>query len=64
MAIELYIKRLDAIGQPPLLPQVQRAAKQIRIYTTPLAERASLKPLGRDYLKRFATRYKIIRKVR
>ncbi|KAF1940680.1 hypothetical protein EJ02DRAFT_349586, partial [Clathrospora elynae] len=30
LALELYVTRLDAIGQPPLIPQLRAAAESIR----------------------------------
>ncbi|KAF2175479.1 hypothetical protein K469DRAFT_610511, partial [Zopfia rhizophila CBS 207.26] len=63
-ALELYIHRLDLIGQPPLLSMVRDAAESIRIATTPPAERDALTPLGRDYIKRFVTTHPRMKKIR
>jgi hypothetical protein len=34
LALELYVARLDAIGQPPLTSQLRAAAETIRSLTT------------------------------
>ena len=50
-ALELYIKRLDDLGQPPLLPMWRSAAEFIRKQTS--LPGTVLEPLGRDFFKRY-----------
>jgi hypothetical protein len=53
LALELYVTRLNAIGQPPLIPQLRAAAESIRRLTTPEPERGLLTDLGRDFFTGF-----------
>lgn len=63
-ALELYIQRLDKLGQPPLPEMVRSAAESIRMRTTPIAKQPDLKPLRRDYITRLIAKHPVARKVR
>jgi hypothetical protein len=63
-ALELYIDRLNQIGQPPLISMWRAAADSIRRSTTTPAEYALLKPLRRDFFKRYIHANRNIKKVR
>jgi hypothetical protein len=62
-ALELYIDRLDQLGQPLLISMWRAAADSIRRSTTTPAEYALLKPLRRDFFKRYIRANKNIKKV-
>jgi hypothetical protein len=63
-ALELYIHRLDLLGQPPLILMWRAAAEHIRRSTTPPEEYALLQPLSRDYFVRYLRRNPHVKKVR
>ena len=61
-ALELYIKRLDDLGQPPLLPMWRSAAEFIQKQTSPPG--TVLEPLGRDFFKRYKAANPHIKKIK
>ncbi|KAF2189001.1 hypothetical protein K469DRAFT_552558, partial [Zopfia rhizophila CBS 207.26] len=61
-ALELYIKRLDDLGQPPLVEMWRAAAERIRILSSPPS--TVLKPLGRDFFKRYQAANPRVRRVK
>jgi hypothetical protein len=63
-ALELYVQRLDALGQSPLIPQLRAAAESIQRQTTPMPERLLLTPHGRDFFTRFVRNNPRFSKVR
>ena len=61
-ALELYIFRLDEIGQPPLIPMWRAAAERIRILTSPPG--TVLTPLGRDFFVQYLENNPHIKKIK
>ncbi|KAF2184501.1 hypothetical protein K469DRAFT_709288, partial [Zopfia rhizophila CBS 207.26] len=61
-ALELYIKRLDDLGQPPLVDMWRAAAERIRTLLSPPG--TILKPLGRDFFKRYQAANPRVRRVK
>jgi hypothetical protein len=61
-ALELYIKRLDALGQPPLLPIWRSATEFIQKKTS--SPGTILKPLGHDFFKRYEAANTHIKKMK
>jgi len=61
-ALELYIMRLDSLGQPPLIRIWRAAAEAIRKETSPPG--AVIKPLGRDFFKRYQKANPHIKKIK